>query len=556
MSMIPKVGSSIFNSKGRNKILIRSTSLMHNKSDISTKTNSHFFKSISKLINFQNLNNNNLPYIKNQKRTINNGERETNINSNSKEKNYTLNTNSRFFKRERNNYRKFKDLRNHVEFISFNRKDYIIEANKIMNQRFEDKNNDLLGKRSQDKTAILSDTREICRNNFVIEAIKKNMKKIKIKEKNYKSSLIKTEEEMKTDLKVFREFLDSKNGKMKEENEALLNLRDKHEHALEKYDKELQRYKKLSEELEKKVKIICLLKNYGDFIYKILGVNFWLEGVPQINQKTKNFEQIADLVIEKYSLLNNKEQENNEEDFFDDNFLIIKFKELEQRVIQSIKSNELKIRDLKEKLYKEEMIDKMNSTLSKLTIKNKDVTKRKTRLIRNIDKAKSIKIDDEISNKYLEYIIELGKETEKCNIDANIYFPNLIPNEEIKVKEYDFHYYTIKTLSNLKKKETLINKFNEYIDDIKNSENRNLIMEIEQELKNINKKEKLKQLKLKQQQLQYEKNQKALERNTKFVVIGRIVPKIYQFNKNRRSTSRLENKVRDDMELLYYNEDD
>ena len=556
MSMIPKVGSSIFNSKGRNKILIRSTSLMHNKSDIFTKTNSHFFKSTSKLLNYQNLNNNNLPYIKNQKRTINNGERETNINSNSKEKNYTLNTNSRFFKRERNNYRKFKDLRNGVEFISFNRKDYIIEANKIMNQRFEDKNNDLLGKRSQDKTAILSDTREICRNNFVIEAIKKNMKKIKIKEKNYKSSLIKTEEEMKTDLKVFREFLDSKNGKMKEENEALLNLRDKHEHALEKYDKELQRYKKLSEELEKKVKIICLLKNYGDFIYKILGVNFWLEGVPQINPKTKNFEQIADLVIEKYSLLNNKEQENNEEDFSDDNFLIIKFKELEQRVIQSIKSNELKIRELKEKLYKEEMIDKMNSTLSKLTIKNKDVTKRKTRLIRNIDKAKSIKIDDEISNKYLEYIIELGKETEKCNIDANIYFPNLIPNEEIKVKEYDFHYYTIKTLSNLKKKETLINKFNEYIDDIKNSENRNLIMEIEQELKNINKKEKLKQLKLKQQQLQYEKNQKALERNTKFVVIGRIVPKIYQFNKNRRSTSRLENKVRDDMELLYYNEDD
>ena len=192
MSMIPKVGSSIFNSKGRNKILIRSTSLMHNKSDISTKTNSHFFKSTSKLLNYQNLNNNNLPYIKNQKRTINNGERETNINSNSKEKNYTLNTNSRFFKRERNNYRKFKDLRNGVEFISFNRKDYIIEANKIMNQRFKDKNNDLLGKRSQDKTAILSDTREICRNNFVIEAIKKNMKKIKIKEKNYKSSLIKT----------------------------------------------------------------------------------------------------------------------------------------------------------------------------------------------------------------------------------------------------------------------------------------------------------------------------------------------------------------------------
>ena len=85
-----------------------------------------------------------------------------------------------------NNYNKFKDLGNNVEFFSFNRNDYIKEANKIMSQRLIDKNADLVGKRSQDKINIISNTREISRNNFVIDAIKKNINNIKLIEKNYK----------------------------------------------------------------------------------------------------------------------------------------------------------------------------------------------------------------------------------------------------------------------------------------------------------------------------------------------------------------------------------
>ena len=108
----------------------------------------------------------------------------------------------------------------------------------------------------------------------------------------------------------------------------------------------------------------------------------------------------------------------------------------------------------------------------------------------------------------------------------------------------------------MKKKETLINKFIEYIDNVKSSEDREIIMEIEQDMKNKNKKEKLKQLKLKQQQLHDEKNRKALERNTRFVVIGRKIPKIYKFNKIKKSMTNLENKVKDDMELLFYDQDD
>ena len=553
--MFLKVGNTILNSNKRNKSNIRTISLIHNKSEISPKTNSNFFKSTSKLMNYKNLNykNNSTMNIQNPKHAINNELKDNNFLKDNK--NFT--TNTRYYKKEMNNYNKFKDLRNNVEFFSFNRNDYIKEANKIMSQRLIDKNADLIGKRSQDKINIISNTREIGRNNFVIDAIKKNINNIKLIEKNYKNSLVKSEKELKTDFTDFHKFLDSKYDKIKEENATLLNLRDKHEQALEKYDRELQRYKKLSEDLEKKVKIICLLKTYGAFIYKILGIKFWLNGIPEINQKTKNFEEISDLLIAKYKLLNEKEQANKEEDYFDDKFLIIKFKELEQRVIQSINSTGFQIRDLKEKQYKEETLKRMNSTITKLNIKKKDVTQRKNRLTKNIDKAESIKFDEESTNKYLEYIIELGKETEKFDLNISNFFPDIINNDyQKKMKEYDFQYYTIKTLNNLKKKETLINKFIEYIDNVKSSEDREIIMEIEQDMKNKNKKEKLKQLKLKQQQLHDEKNRKALERNTRFVVIGRKIPKIYKFNKIKKSMTNLENKVKDDMELLFYDQDD
>ena len=159
--------------------------------------------------------------------------------------------------------------------------------------------------------------------------------------------------------------------------------------------------------------------------------------------------------------------------------------------------------------------------------------------------------------KYLQYIIELGKETEKFDINELDYFEDDIPKEyEKMVKEYDFNYFTVKTLNNLKKKERLINKFIEYIENIEKSDDKNIISDIEQERKNENKREKLKNLKLKQQQIHEERNKKAMERNGKFVVIGRAVPKIYQFNKLKHLKTNKNDQNQNDMDLLFFNEED
>ena len=100
----------------------------------------------------------------------------------------------------------------------------------------------------------------------------------------------------------------------------------------------------------------------------------------------------------------------------------------------------------------------------------------------------------------------------------------------------------------------MINRFIEYFDYIRKSEDREIFLEIEQERKKISKKEKLKLLKQNQELINLEKIHKALERNTKFVIIGKKVPQIYKFNKTKIATLKKENKEKDDMELLFYDE--
>ena len=550
MSILPKIENTNINQK----IINKTKFISHSKSQPFINTNINFFGNFHQINphNFNNINKNNNISIKNQKLAI-----ETNINKifnkNILEKDLSAYT--RYIK---NKKKKFKNLKNNIEFLSYNVNNYIDEANKIIMQRTEDKNADILGLKNKDKNIIISDTIEISRNNIVINNIKKTIKKIKLEQNNYKNSLIKSQNDMKKDLNNFNAFIRSKNDKIKEENAILLKLSDMHEQAMEKYDKEFQKYKKLMEELEKRIKFICMLKNYGYFIYKILGKKFWLDGIPEISHKTKNFEQVSDLIIEKFNLLYNKEKINNEENYFDDGFLIIKFNDLEQKIIQSIKNSQFRIWDLKEKVNKEHMLKKMSSTISDLKLQKNIVNIKQKILVRNVEKAKSIKFDEESTNKYLDYIIELEKETEKYSIDPTIYFPELSHNEQenTTIKKYDLKYYAIKTLNNLRKKEALINKFIEYIDKLKHSENKDIILKIENDLKKNYKREKLKELKMKQKQIHEEKNQKTLARNTRYVIKGRAVPKIYKFNKNKYSSTSLENKVKDDMELLYYNEDD
>ena len=521
-----------------------------NKKEVNSRSNSVFNQTF-KPNNLKK--SSSVPYFSKNNTKYNNNEKQNYL---PKIKNSTTNLN--FYNKNQNNYKKFNDLRNTVQFHSFNKKDYIFEANKIIKTRRENKNTDLLGLKNKTKDSIISDTKEICLNNFVIDAIKTNINNMSLKEKDHKQSLICSEKEFETDYKTFLNFLEKRKNKLRLENDTLLKCKEIHEEAKERYYKELAKYKKLNEELEKKIKIISMLKNYGIFVYKLLGMNFWMEGIPDIDQKNKNYEEISDLILDKFDLLSNKDDVFNEQkENFDDTFMIIKFNDFEEKVIQRIKYKEEYFKDLNKDMNYDEYLNIIKNNVNNLKMREKKLISEKNKLIKSIDNSKNINQKDENIEKYLQYIIELGKETEKFDINELDYFEDNTPKEyEKMVKEYDFNYYTIKTLNNLKKKERVINKFIEYIESVENSEDKNIIGDIEQERKNENKREKLKNLKLKQQQIHEERNKKAMERNGKFVVIGRVVPKIYQFNKSKNLKTNKTNKNQNDMDLLFFNEED
>ena len=546
MSTFVKIGNSILNTKRKNNNM----NITRSKSVFSETFKPNYLKKSSSESSFpkyniksnNNINNSNsnenrfLPNIKNNSTT-----------------NFNFYNNSK-----QNNYKKFSDLRNKIEFYSFNANDYILEANKILQKRTENKNTDLLGLKNKTKSSIISDTKEICLNNFVIEAIKNDINNMNIKEKDYKKSLVNSENEFETDYKTFLSHLENRKNKLKKENSNLLKFKEIHEEAKERYYKELVKYKKLNEELEKKIKIISMLKNYGNFVYKFLGMKFWMDDIPDMDPKTKNFEEISDLILKKYDILEDKSDIFSEQkDNFDDTFMIIKFNDYEEKVIQGIKYKQSFYKELDKELNYEENLKKFKDNLKVLKIKENKLIQEKNKLIKNIDDSKNLKQKDENVEKFLEYIIELGKETEKYDINEYNYFEDTCPKEYQKmVKEYDFNYYTVKTLNNLKKKERLINRFIEYIESVENSEDKKIIVEIEQERKNENKRQKLKNLKLKQQQIHENRNKKALERNAKFVVIGRAVPKIYQFNKSKNLRLNKDNQNQNDMDLLFFHKDD
>ena len=521
-----------------------------NKKDFNSRSNSVFNQTF-KPNNLKK--SSSVPYFSKNNTKYNNNEKQNYL---PKIKNSTTNLN--FYNKNQNNYKKFNDLRNTVQFHSFNKKDYIFEANKIIKTRRENKNTDLLGLKNKTKDSIISDTKEICLNNFVIDAIKTNINNMSLKEKDHKQSLICSEKEFETDYKTFLNFLEKRKNKLRLENDTLLKCKEIHEEAKERYYKELAKYKKLNEELEKKIKIISMLKNYGNFVYKLLGMKFWMEGIPDIDQKNKNYEEISDLILDKFDLLSNKDDVFNEQkENFDDTFMIIKFNDFEEKVIQRIKYKEEYFKDLNKDMNYDEYLNIIKNNVNNLKMREKKLISEKNKLIKSIDSSKNINQKDENIEKYIQYIIELGKETEKFDINELDYFEDNTPKEyEKMVKEYDFNYYTIKTLNNLKKKERVINKFIEYIENVENSEDKNIIGDIEQERKNENKREKLKNLKLKQQQIHEERNKKAMERNGKFVVIGRVVPKIYQFNKSKNLKTNKTNKNQNDMDLLFFNEED
>lgn len=427
------------------------------------------------------------------------------------------------------------------QFEGRNRKDFINEANKIMRERMKNRGSTINSK-SKFKSVVLLDTKEICLKNYLISLLKDKRTDINEKERNIAKALRDSENRLDADYKEFIDFVEKSKKTQKSEEEVFLSLKSLHEQKENLYKAELADHKKLNEELERIVKFITILKGYGTFVNKVIKQPFWFSDIPEVDQRERNFEYVAQVILEKYQNLQDTGQLEN---LKDDEMLIHKFKDFEDKVIKILENKEVvdkEIVHLKES--NDDEINELKRRYNDCLLEQDAFNQEKREIIQEIKKLNPER-NTEIEM-YLNYIIDLGMET-----------GNIKQHTKGKKNFLDCLNFTQETLKALEQKEKIINDYIEEIENIELTGDKKLIKDIEAERKKENKREKQLVKKQKQDELEALKRAKADERNKRVVIKGRKVPKEYPILKEKKKKKDDPNKNKNnDLEMLYYSSDE
>ena len=428
------------------------------------------------------------------------------------------------------------------QFQGRNRKDFINEANKIMRERMKNKGSTINSK-SKFKSVVLMDSKEISLKNYLIGLLKDKRTDINEKERNIEKALKESENQLDRDCKEFIDFVEDTKRRLKLEDDEFIRYRNLHEKTENLYRKECSEYKKLSEDLERTVKLICLLRSYGIFVYKVLGQKFWFENIKEVDPRLRNYEEVANNILEKYDSIdeNVKQQIIN-----DETLLIVKFKEFEDKVIKILESKEIVDKEITgvKKSYDDE-IEELQRRARDFREEVKRVNKEKKELLFNNEKA-TPQVDSELDT-YLKYLLELGQALGIVDKKFNKNKKNI----------NDFIILTQDTLRVLGEKEKEINGYINEIERIEEYGDKKLIHIIEMERKKDNKREKQLMLKLNQEQIEKNKILKAIERAQKLTIKGRKVPKEFPIIKEKKKKNANDKKNNyNDYEMLYYSDEE
>jgi hypothetical protein len=411
-----------------------------------------------------------------------------------------------------------------------------------MRERMKNKGSTINSK-SKFKSVVLMDSKEICLKNYLIGLLKDKRTDINEKERNIEKALKESENQLDKDCKEFIDFVESTKMKLKLEDDEFIKNKKDHEKAEAIYRKELNENKKLSEDLERTVKLIVLLRSYGAFVYKVLGQKFWFENIKEVDPRLRNYEEVANNILEQYDSISEygKQQIIN-----DESLLIVKFKEFEDKVIKTLESKEIVDKEINGiKKNNNEEIEELQKREKDFRSEVKRINREKKDLSLNNEKA-TPQQNSELDI-YLKYILELGLTIGAVDKKFNKNKKNI----------NDFILLTQDTLKILGEKEKIINNYINEIERIEEYGDRKLIHTIEMERKKDNKREKQLMLKLNQEQIEKNKRLKAIERAKRLIIKGRKVPKKFPLVKEKKIKNDDDTKNNNnDYEMLYYSDEE
>ena len=424
--------------------------------------------------------------------------------------------------------------------------DLFDNAEQIMKERLKNYGVMKGGSKFLLKSLALRVSKEVSKKNYMINLLKEKRTQINEKERIINRALKEFSEQFESDHRKFINFVENEKRKQKEEEEKLFNLKEEKEKKSRILHEEGRMKKKLDEMLERKIKDIFVLKSYGSFFNKVFGKQFAYDKTEQINSREKNYEDIANKIIEIYNFEDKDKPLPKELE--DEELLMKKYLLLEDTIMNSLSNKELVDKDiLKQQKHFERELEQLKLSLIDYESDYNYLKTEKNNV--NIE-MKNYKIhQDNFLSDILDMIVQLGK-----------IIGTKIPLTSSKNTQNLGNYvlYAKKTLSILKNKEVLINNG---ISEIENAilygtpDEKKLIEKAIIEQKKINKINNLLKSKLYQEELKNQKNAKSLERARKLVITGRKNAS-YSIIKAKKKIKKIIIKRKDDnLGDLYYSTD-
>ena len=422
-------------------------------------------------------------------------------------------------------------------------------ADQIMKERLKFNGVRIGGSRNILKSVALKLSREVCLKNYTINLLKQ--KRIEINEKEFirNNALNEFSDQYEKDRRIFANFVEELKTRHRKEEEAYFDIKQMREQKENLCENEKLSNKKLTENLERKIKELYIIKKYGSFFHKILEKKFIYDGTPEIKNRERNYELIADLIINIYESKDKLMELPKELDNID--LFMKKYMLLEDKILSNISDKEIIDKEITK--YKKNYESELEQLKISKTAYESDLNYLKNE-IKNVKiEMKNYKIHkDENFEKYLHYIIELGKE-----IGTNVEMPKTLDKRYLTYLVL----FSKKTLEILRNIESNINTNILEIENILNYGDKEDVKIMEKAIltqKNINKREKQLEIKRIHEEMKILKNLKIIERANKPIVKGRKIIFDYPICKNKNKSQQIIKEEDDDnhYEYEYSNSDD
>ena len=395
------------------------------------------------------------------------------------------------------------DLRNEIDkkkYFPIEKVDIINEATDIMkkmeNEIKPKAKNAFFIKKRFDMQAFAKQNRDICLKNNLINLIKDEMNKLKIKEQDISKALEEANIKFNKDKELFEKFVIDNNEKIKNDELVVEEVVKNNIKLVEEIHKLNREIRSKQDEIERNIRDIILYYSYAEFIHRIIGngkplkkINIDKINIQQNRSEGRDIKYFVNNVFEQFDYLLNDNNFTKTYNFqFDSEQLTYLFKSMENAIMKLMKERDDLIKEINKNNHYSELNflqNRLNEHKKEFDYLNKEMAK-----INNSYKS----INDETKNELNQgqkYIFEIYVELKKIFGDVEIN-----NNMEIIAKD---------TICFLHKLEDKLLFYIKEIENIQDNEQNELFRNALENVKIINKNKKIKQSKLFLKKLEEEK---------------------------------------------------